>query len=89
MDAEISKRLEDKMVDLMEQLIDLLLDRVKDGTITPSEATNAVRLLKENGITIDITDADLPDGVKDGLKDILTDDDGKPLPIPFPQQKAG
>ena len=85
MQADISKRLEDKMATLMELLIDDLLEKAKDGTITSAEASNAVRLLKENGITIAITEGTVPQSTMDKLAE-MNEEGGST--IPFPKERT-
>lgn len=63
--------MEDLLVDLHLKSIQLLLQKVEEGTATSGEIGQAVQLLKLNDVTIDITEAEVPEGIKDKLKDSI------------------
>lgn len=44
--------------ELLESTASLLQDRVKDGTATPADISNALRLLKDNDISVIVQDSD-------------------------------
>lgn len=50
------KELETKAVDLLEIVIESLKQRIRSGEATASDFKNAIELLKNNGITVDITE---------------------------------
>lgn len=86
MKADVSKRIEELLVELQECTIKELLDRAKDGSITSAEAGTVVQLCKLNNVTIDITEGDIDAETKDALKGALEDES---VIVPFASQKAG
>lgn len=47
--------LETKATELLEQVIEQLTAKITSGEATHQEVKNAIELLKDNGITVDVT----------------------------------
>ncbi len=84
MNAEINQRIEDKMIQLMEYTLDALLERAKSGDITSAEAAVCARMLKDNDVTIGVTEAEIDEGVKDALADAVGN--ATVIPLPFAKE---
>lgn len=74
MNADKAKRLEAKLGDLLEVLVDYCMERLQSGELSPQEMREIRQLLEDNKITIDITSAQ----VRDGLLDDVDEDE---LPV--------
>lgn len=72
---------EQLMVDLMYKITEELLRRVDDPDASPQDIRNAISLLKDNNITVDINKGELLEMVKES-KD-------KPLPFEAFDKEAG
>lgn len=46
------KLAEDLMVDIMYATAETLLEKIRNGTAQPQDISNAIKLLKNNGITV-------------------------------------
>jgi hypothetical protein len=67
MNVDQSNEMADLLVDLQFATIRELLARAKSGEITSGEAGQVVQLCKLNNVTIDYSEGDIPEDVKDGL----------------------
>lgn len=47
--------LETKATELLEKVIEQLTSKIESGDATHQEVKNAIELLKDNGITVDVT----------------------------------
>lgn len=61
------KRAEEKMVVLLETITDELLAKIKSGDYTPQDVANAIKLLKDNGITVAPNKGKVPEGMLEDL----------------------
>lgn len=55
------------MQELLQVTVQKLLQKIKDGEETPSDYANAIKLLHNNKITVEITEAEAPEGMLDDL----------------------
>lgn len=55
---EQKHKLEDLLLDLLELTAEELMDRMRTGEASPQDISNAIKLCKENGIDIRITDGE-------------------------------
>ena len=51
-------KIEDLLLDLLELTTDELMERMKSGGASPQDISNAIRLCKENGVDIHITEGE-------------------------------
>ncbi len=57
------RELEEKLATLLETIADVLAAKIKAGEATPQDFKNAIELLKNNGITCEITKGKNPLGI--------------------------
>lgn len=51
------------MKDLLHQTVSKLLEKIKDGEADSRDYANAIKLLHNNKITVEITEAEVPEGM--------------------------
>lgn len=57
-EVQLKKHAEDMMVELMHDIAQVLLDRVRSGEATNQDISNAIKLLQNNGITVTVNKGD-------------------------------
>lgn len=62
---ELKHKAELRMVELLDEITEELLRRVQSGDASPQDISNAIRLLKENGIDIHVSKGDPLDILKE------------------------
>ena len=59
--------LETELTGLLTDLVKQMRDRLKSGDLTASEVKNMIELLKNNGITCEVREGEIPEGMLDDL----------------------
>ncbi len=65
---ELKQRVEDEMYLLMEELVRDMRTKLRDGELTPSEFSAAVRMLKDNNVNVEITEGNIPKALRDEME---------------------
>lgn len=69
----IENILEQELTELFKETISELRTKLKSGEATASDFKNAIELLKNNGITCEIKEADIPEDMLEDFPEFQTD----------------